>query len=173
MDNGMTQEEYDFFLDQKLRYCCIMGNDYYFTNEHMVNPDGSVWPSGEIFGYGEITSQYYERYRLPVMHTETNFTQGPNGDEAVSWLRKEWANILQARFHRVPIVGFTWYSLTDQMDWDTALREKNNRVCAVGLFDLDRRIRPVGQAYQNLIQEWGAYLPMETVCLTVPIAFPE
>ena len=63
--------------------------------------------SGEIFGYGEITSQYFERYRLPVMHTETNFNQGPRGDEAVHWLWKQWANILQARFHRVPIVGFT------------------------------------------------------------------
>jgi hypothetical protein len=59
------------------------------------------------------------------------------------------------------------------MDWDTALREKNNRVTPVGLYDLERRIRPVGQAYQKLIQEWGGHLPMETVCLTVPIAFPE
>jgi beta-glucosidase len=173
LDNGMTREEYDFFLNQKLRYCCIMGNDYYFTNEHRVNPDGSAFPSGEIFGYGEITSQYYERYRLPVMHTETNFPEGPKGDESVCWLWKEWANILQARFHRVPIVGFTWYSLTDQMDWDTTLREKNNRVSPVGLYDLDRRIRPVGQAYKQLIQDWGRHLPTETVCLTVPIAFPE
>jgi len=173
LENGMTRAEYRFFLEQKLRYCCIMGNDYYITNEHRVNPDGGASPSGEIFGYGEITSQYYERYRLPVMHTETNFTEGPKGDEAVCWLWKEWANILQARFHRVPIVGFTWYSLTDQMDWDTALREKNNRVTPVGLYDLKRRIRPVGQAYQKLIKEWGRHLPSETVCLTVPIAFPQ
>jgi hypothetical protein len=150
-----------------------MGNDYYVTTEHRVNPDGSTGPSGEIFGYGEITSQYFERYRLPVMHTETNFAQGPKGDEAVYWLWKEWANILQARFHRVPIVGFTWYSLTDQMDWDTALREKNNHVCPVGLYDLNREIRPVGESYQKLIQDWGKHLPRETVCLTVPIAFPE
>src|SRR6185437_11148883 len=66
LDNGMTREEYTFFLSQKLRYACIMGNDYYFTNEHRVEADGSVTVSGEIFGYGEITSQYFERYRLPV-----------------------------------------------------------------------------------------------------------
>jgi len=28
----------------------------------------------------------------------------------------------------VPILGFTWYSLTDQVDWDTALRENGGRV---------------------------------------------
>lgn len=173
MDNGMTREEYAFFLNQKFRYCCIMGNDYYVTNEHRVNPDGSTGPSGEIFGYGEITSQYFERYRLPVMHTETNFTQGSQGNEAAYWLMKQWANILQARFHRVPIVGFTWYSLTDQMDWDTALRERNNHVNAVGLYDLDRNIRPVGAAYKKLIQEWGKVLSDETVCLAVPIEIPE
>jgi hypothetical protein len=43
----------------------------------------------------------------------------------------------------------------------------------VGLYDLNRNIRPVGLAYQKLIQEWGRHLPKETVCLTVPIAFPE
>jgi beta-glucosidase/6-phospho-beta-glucosidase/beta-galactosidase len=173
MDNGMTREEYAFFLDQKLRYACIMGNDYYATNEHRVDPDGVASPAGEIFGYGEITTQYFERYRLPVMHTETNFAQGPRGDEAVHWLWKQWANLLQARFHRVVIVGFTWYSLTDQIDWDTALRERNHRVCPVGLYDLNRQIRPVGQAYKQLIEEWGRHLSTETVCLTVPIEFPE
>ncbi len=35
--------------------------------------------SGEIFGYSEITRQYHDRYRLPVMHTETNLVEGPTG----------------------------------------------------------------------------------------------
>ena len=48
----------------------------------------------------------------------------------------------------------TWYSLVDQVDWDTALREDNGRVNALGLFDLDRNIRPVGRAYQSLIRQW-------------------
>ena len=60
-----------------------MGNDYYVTNEHRVAPDGGTRASGEVFGYDGITWQYYDRYRLPVMHTETNRAEGPNGDEAV------------------------------------------------------------------------------------------
>ena len=38
----------------------------------IVHPDGSTQASGEIFGYYVITSQYFKRYRLPIMHTETN-----------------------------------------------------------------------------------------------------
>jgi beta-glucosidase len=172
MDNGMTRDEYHFFLGNSLAHHCILGNDYYWTNEHRVSADGVSRASGEIFGYSEITRQYYHRYKLPVMHTETNIAEGPNGDEAVNWLWKEWANVLRVRNDGVPTVGFTWYSLTDQMDWDIALREKNNHVHPVGLYDLNREIRPVGRSYQQLIADWREVLPTQSVCLSVPIVPP-
>jgi beta-glucosidase len=170
LDNGMTREEYHFFLDNTMRHHCILGNDYYWTNEHRVAANGATRASGEIFGYSEITRQYHNRYRLPVMHTETNFIEGPRGDEAVNWLWKQWANVLRVRNDGVPTVGFTWYSLTDQIDWDTALREKNDRVHPVGLYDLNREIRPVGRSYKRLIADWRDVLPTQSVCLAVPLA---
>jgi len=172
MDNGMTREEYHFFLGNSLHHHCILGNDYYWTNEHRVAADGMTRASGEIFGYSEITRQYYNRYRLPVMHTETNIAEGPNGDEAVNWLWKEWANVLRVRNDGVPTVGFTWYSLTDQIDWDTGLRESNGRVHPVGLYDLNRDIRPVGRSYKQLISDWREVLPTQSVCLSVPVVPP-
>ncbi|GAB3566498.1 family 1 glycosylhydrolase [Spirosoma luteolum] len=172
MDNGMTREEYHFFLNQSLKQYCIMGNDYYYTNEHRVSADGSTRASGEVFGYHVITTQYHDRYQLPVMHTETNLWQGPRGDEAVNWLWKEWANVLRVRNDGVPMVGFTWYSLTDQVDWDSALRENNGNVNPLGLYDLNRQIRPVGQAYKQLISDWQQVLPAHSVCLQVPIVMP-
>ncbi len=172
MDNGMTREEYGFFFGQSMKQYCIMGNDYYKTNEHRVSADGTTKASGEVFGYHVITTQYHDRYRLPVMHTETNLWQGPNGDEAVNWLWKEWANVLRVRNDGVPIVGFTWYSLTDQVDWDTALREPNGNVNPLGLYDLNRTIRPVGQAYKQLIADWRQVLPAHSICLQVPIVRP-
>jgi hypothetical protein len=51
----------------------------------------------------------------------------------------------------VPIVGFTWYSLTDQVDWDIALSHPLGTVNPVGLYDLNRDLRPVGLAYKHLI----------------------
>lgn len=171
-DNGMTREEYHFFLESRLKQHCIMGNDYYITNEHRVSADGSTRASGEIFGYSEITRHYHDRYRLPVMHTETNLNQGPLGTEAVDWLWKQWANVLRVRNDGVPMIGFTWYSLTDQVDWDSALRETNGNVNPLGLFDLDRNIRPVGEAYKKLISQWRDVLPTQSMCLTVPVVMP-
>jgi beta-glucosidase len=159
-------------MHNRLKQHCIMGNDYYSTNEHRVAADGATRASGEIFGYSEITRQYHDRYRLPVMHTETNLMQGPRGTEAVDWLWKEWANVLRVRNDGVPMVGFTWYSLTDQIDWDSALRETNGNVNPLGLYDLDRNIRPVGVAYKKLIQQWRDVLPTQSLCLTVPVVMP-
>jgi hypothetical protein len=149
-----------------------MGNDYYVTNEHRVSDDGNTRPAGDVFGYDEITRQYYDRYKLPVMHTETNIKEGPTGEEAVDWLWKQWANVLRVRNNGVPIVGFTWYSLTDQVDWDVALREERGTVDPLGLYDLDRKIRRVGASYKQLIRDWRAVLPAQSVCLVVPAVLP-
>jgi beta-glucosidase/6-phospho-beta-glucosidase/beta-galactosidase len=164
LDNGMTRHEYQWFLNKArhLRPFCVMGNDYYASNEHMVAEEGPLQPSGEIFGYYVITRQYYDRYHLPVMHTETNLA---DPERAPGWLWKEWANMIRLKEDGVPIIGFTWYSLTDQVDWDTTLREDNGHVNPLGLFDLDRKIRPVGEAYQRLVQQWRHVMPLESFCL--------
>ena len=172
LDNGMSRDEYDWFMNTRLKQHCIMGNDYYLTNEHRVAADGSSRASGEVFGYDGITWQYFDRYRLPVMHTETNLADYGDGHASVDWLWKQWASVLRVRNDGIPMVGFTWYSLTDQVDWDTALREDNGRVNPLGLFDLDRNIRPVGAAYKQLITDWGMVLPTQSVCMVVPLVKP-
>ena len=173
MDNGMTRADYQFFLDNRFKQHCIMGTDYYITNEHRVCAAGQSRPAGEVFGYDGITWQYYNRYRLPVMHTETNMIDNAAGTASVDWLWKQWASVLRVRNDGVPITGFTWYSLTDQVDWDTALRGDNGTVNALGLYDLDRNIRPVGKAYKQLIQDWDSVLPTQSVCLIVPVVKPQ
>ena len=102
-------------------------------------------------GYN-LTREYYNRYHKPVMHTETNTFDAA---QAPVWLWKQWVNILRMRSAGVPVLGFTWYSLIDQMDWDTALSEKNGTVNECGLYDLQRRERPVAKAYRSLLAEYG------------------
>jgi beta-glucosidase/6-phospho-beta-glucosidase/beta-galactosidase len=155
LNNGMSADEYAWFMNQ-YHYRCVLGTDYYVTNERMIDRDGNVFHVGEVFGWYLVTLDYYHRYHKPIMHTETNIRQE---DNAVAWLWKQWQNILRMRADGIPVFGFTWYSLIDQIDWDTALREANNNVNALGLYDLDRRIRPVGEAYRSLIQEYN-WLPI-------------
>ncbi|HEY1007765.1 MAG TPA: family 1 glycosylhydrolase [Sphingobacteriaceae bacterium] len=161
LENGVTKDEYHWFANNEIKAHCIMGNDYYVTNEHMVHEDGSTSASGDIFGYYVITHQYYSRYKLPVMHTETNL----RGPENVNWLKRQWANLRKLKTDGVPIVGFTWYSLTDQVDWDSALRNDAGVVNDLGLFDLNRKITPVGETYKELIRQWRPVLDNETLGL--------
>jgi hypothetical protein len=58
-------------------------------------------------------------------------------------------------------LGFTWYSLIDQVDWDTTLREDNGKVNSLGLYDINRNIRVVGKAYKKIIDLWQPVLDKE------------
>ena len=89
------------------------------------------------------------------MHTETNRMDAREGPR---WLWRQWHNVQLIRQTGVPVVGFTWYSLTDQVDWDIALREPLGNVNPVGLFDLNRDPRTVGLAYQHLVRLFDADL---------------
>ncbi len=165
LDNGMSRGDYHWFLQNQVKASCVLGTDYYITNEHLVHEDGHVTGSGEVFGYYVISSQYYQRYRLPMMHTETNLS---DAEHSWDWLWKQWMNLFRLRGDGIPIIGFTWYSLTDQVDWDTALREDAGRANPVGLCDLDRNIRRVGLEYKKMIQQWEDILPTGSTSLELP-----
>ncbi|MEO7310066.1 MAG: family 1 glycosylhydrolase [Chitinophagaceae bacterium] len=158
LDNGMTKQEYNWFSQNQVKARCIMGNDYYVTNEHLVQPNGSTQASGEIFGYYVLTNQYHNRYKLPIMHTETNIKM----PACKEWLGKQWANVHRLRQDGVPLIGFTWYSLLHQVDWDSALRDDAGHINELGLYDLDRNIMPVGEAYKTLIGQWKDILTEES-----------
>ena len=158
LENGMTPQEYRWFSQNQVKARCIMGNDYYVTNEHLVHPNGMTQASGEIFGYYVITRQYYSRYKLPIMHTETNIKM----PASVEWLFKQWANVHRLKHDGVPVVGFTWYSLQHQVDWDSALRNDAGNVNELGLYDLNRNIMPVGEAYKKLIHQWKDIIEEES-----------
>lgn len=152
MDNGLTREEYEWFMKGEPPGYQVMGNDYYGRNEKILKPDNSICTAEDVLGWYQITKGYYDRYKKPVMHTETN-TFDP--EQASTWLWKQWINILHMRADGVPVLGFTWYSLTDQIDWDIQLKKKNNTVNGCGLYDLDRNPRPVAAAYKMLLEEYG------------------
>jgi beta-glucosidase/6-phospho-beta-glucosidase/beta-galactosidase len=152
MDNGLTREEYNWFMAGEPPGYQIMGNDYYGRNEKIMKPDGSICTAEDVMGWYQITHEYYTRYKKPVMHTETN-TFDP--EQAPTWLWKQWINILKMRADGVPVLGFTWYSLTDQVDWDCGLAEKRGTVNACGLYDINRNPRPVAEAYRMLLKEYG------------------
>ena len=151
-DNGLTRQEYDWFMAGEPPGYQVMGNDYNGRNERILKPDGSECPAEDVLGWYNITKAYHDRYQKPVMHTETNVF---DADAAPTWLWKQWMNVLKMRRDNVPVLGFTWYSLIDQVDWDTSLATRNGTVNACGLYDLQRNPRPVAAAYRMLLEEFG------------------
>lgn len=150
LHNGMTAQEYHWFRNNPCRGTWVIGADYYAHNEHMVMSDGHTTDYFNGLGFYQVARQYYDRYRVPVMYTETNI----GAERAVGWLQQQWGEFLRLKKDGVPVVGFTWYSLIDQIDWDTALREDNGNINSFGMYDVDRRIRPVGEAYQRIIAQY-------------------
>jgi beta-glucosidase/6-phospho-beta-glucosidase/beta-galactosidase len=148
LQHGMPAEEYEWFMSNKVAERAILGVDYYSWNEKLINSKGRAEALGELFGWYVITNQYYERYRRPVMHTETNDTDAA---EAPAWLWRQWHNVQLIHRAGVPVTGFTWYSLQDQVDWDIGLARAVGNVNPVGLYDLNRDPRPVADAYRFLI----------------------
>lgn len=127
-----------------------LGADYYAGCEQVVREDGSRGPSSHRVGLASVARSYYDRYGIPLYLTETNRDDG----RAVEWLHEQWNEVLLLRATGVPVHGFTWYGLTDSVDWARLLREERGIPDPVGLLALDRTVRPVGTAYAALISRW-------------------
>jgi beta-glucosidase/6-phospho-beta-glucosidase/beta-galactosidase len=140
--------DYRRLMARKVPRRSVLGVDYYEWNERLIDQHGQPRSLGELFGWYVIANQYWERYRRTMMHTETNRLDASDGPR---WLWRQWHNVQLLRGAGVPLVGFTWYSLTDQTDWEIGLTEALGKVDPVGLFDLNRDPRPVGLSYRHLI----------------------
>jgi beta-glucosidase len=149
-DHGVTSNELSFFRERRAVGQRWLGVDYYPSCEHRVASTGRQTVTRSPMGFRRLAAQYYHRYRVPIFHCETNRVS----HLAVDWLNEQWSDILALRASGIPVTGFTWYSLTDQIDWQHALRVERNDVHTVGLYDLRRRVRPVGRRYQEIIQQW-------------------
>jgi len=154
-EHGVTSNDLSFFRERRAVGQRWLGVDYYPTCEHRVSASGRCTNTRTMaMGFRRLATQYHQRYRVPLFHCETNRVS----HLAVDWLNSQWSDILAMRATGIPIMGFTWYSLTDQIDWQHALRVERNDLHAVGMYDLRRRIRPVGVRYKEIVAEWREVL---------------
>jgi beta-glucosidase len=154
LDHGIVKEELDWFVQYGNAAAphCIMGMDYYGTNERVVKADGSQVGQGQMLGWHAIALDYYQRYQRPMMLTETNVDDLGHGESA-RWLQQTWSQAHHLRRQGVPMIGFTWFSLTDQVDWDIQIVEVRGKVTPNGLCTLDRKLRDVGKEYRTIARD--------------------
>ena len=156
-DNGLDRADYDWLLahGREAASSCVLGMDYYEHNEKVLDEKGQPGVEGDFLGWAAVAGDYYRRYRRPLMLTETNMNDDGAG-KSVRWLQRTWHQSQHIRQLGVPLVGYTWYSLTDQVDWKVQLSEIRNEVDPNGLVTLDREMRDVGREFGALAKTYGA-----------------
>ena len=154
IDHGLRVDELAWFREHGKQAAphCIMGMDYYGVNEITVAADGSLESQGQMLGWHAIARDYYTHCLRPMMLTETNAVDRGHG-ESVRWLQQTWSQAHHLRHQGVPVIGFTWYSLTDQIDWDIQLVEIRGNVTPNGLCTLDRKLRDVGHLFSTIAHD--------------------
>ncbi len=150
--HGVTSNDLSFFREKRVPEQRWIGLDYYPTCEYRLASTGRRTTNWKGHGFRKLAAEYYDRYRKPLFHCETNRVSR----FAVDWLRQQWEDVQALRAAGIPMTGFTWYSLTDQIDWQHALRVERDDLHPVGLYDLGRKLRPVGEAFRDLIARHAA-----------------
>lgn len=89
-------------------------------------------------GFAELITHYYERYRVPIMITETSAVG--SDDIRQQWLNSSVATIKNLRAEGVPVIGYTWFPLFTMIDWRYRFSDEplENFYLELGLYRLNR-----------------------------------
>ncbi|MGV3758067.1 MAG: family 1 glycosylhydrolase [Actinomycetota bacterium] len=116
--------------------------------------DRPVTIEDRVAAYESTAAAWHARYQVPFWVAETS-NLGLPVEDGPRWLESLVGGMDRLAAAGRPVRGICWYSRGDQYDWDTALVEPIGRVTEVGLFDAERRSRPVADAYAALARSRG------------------
>jgi beta-glucosidase/6-phospho-beta-glucosidase/beta-galactosidase len=136
---GMSELDLEWFAHHP-QTPDIMGLDYYPNSEWQLEDTGSgprqrhsETPAG-LYG---VSRDYYNRYGIPLMLTETSIDGQPLNREI--WLDQTVEDCRRLREEGIPMHGYFWWPMIDQVDWDGALTHRVGKIHQVGLFTLTRQ----------------------------------
>jgi glycosyltransferase involved in cell wall biosynthesis len=136
---GMSELDLDWFRANP-QSPDVLGLDYYPNSDWQLDKCGQTirqrradHPVG-VYG---VASAFYNRYALPMMLTETSIEGKPINREI--WLDETIEDCRRLRAEGIPMLGYFWWPLFDQVDWDGALTHRVGKIHEVGLFSLKRQ----------------------------------
>lgn len=133
----------------------IAGHDFYPVSVTVHGGDGAPLSIAErVDAYEAEARAWHARYGASFWVAETS-NLGLPVERQSGWLETLVARLDAMRSDGLPARGLCWYSRGDQYDWDTALTQPVGQVTTVGLFDAERRARPVAEAYGHLARARG------------------
>ena len=134
----------------------VLGLDYYAHSEwafkardvprppgtHELHPqDGEVLgvtPPPQPAGLAALAIQYWERYGLPMLLSETNIRGAPS--DRATWLKHTLEQCERATAAGVPLEGYCWFPFVDSLDWNSLLARADRCIDPVGVFWLDEAL---------------------------------
>ena len=132
----------------------VAGHDFYPVSVFVHGArDEPLTIAERVAAYDREARAWYGRYARPYWVAETS-NLGLPVEEGPRWLGALVECIDRLRSDGFPARGICWYSRGDQFDWQTMLTRPVGAVTEVGLFDVDRRARPVAAAYAALADRW-------------------
>jgi len=163
---GATPEELEWFAGQALDLPLIGMNVYpMFTRKRLTRTSRGLriqMPYADRELIEPLGRLYWERYRCPLMITET--ASFGSAGRRLRWLDSSVAAVRDLRHEGIPMVGYTWWPMFALVAWAYRQgdRDVGQYLLQMGLWDLDphaelRRVRtPLVDAYRALVEGGSA-----------------
>ncbi len=172
---GMTELDLEWFRTHP-QQPDVLGIDYYPNSEWQLDrvADGICQRRSETpLGLYGIARDYYNRYALPMMLTETSADGHAINREI--WLDETVEDCRRLREEGIPMLGYFWWPMVDQLDWDGALTHRVGKIHEVGIFTLKRQTDGTLKRFPTpLANQFAALIDRrdESVGPMAPIAIP-
>jgi beta-glucosidase len=161
--NGASPDELDSLIHDRIDIDVIGMNFYpqWSTKLLYIDKRGKLAfketePEGG--GFREVITDYYQRYRVPIMITETSAVGSDEVRE--KWLHSSISMIKTLRSEGVPVVGYTWFPLFTMIDWRYRFSQEplENFYLELGLYHLNRMADGPRWIPSQLVPEMRKYI---------------
>jgi hypothetical protein len=152
-DNGVASNDLTFFRERRAHGQRVLALVYHSESERRISAGGRVTSAHDGLGFARLASEYWRRYKLPLMHGGT-YHPTRNGS---SWLAAQWESVLSLRAAGVQMSGFGWSAFVDHITLHADDNGSAERCHSepVGLYSLSSQPSPMAEAYGKLIRRWS------------------
>lgn len=116
--HGVTEAELAWFQENAVSMDILGVNLYPWSGgEFYIDDEGKEARRGELNGghLYQLLRATWERYRLPMMITETSARRDVDG--RALWMDETIDSVRRARAEGIDVVGYTWFPAITMIDW--------------------------------------------------------
>jgi beta-glucosidase len=168
MRQGVKETELEWFLEHGVEPDIVGINLYpMFTNKRVLRTPSGIrvrMRYGEGTIVEELGRMYWERYRRPIIVTETASVGSVK--RRLAWLEDSLAAVQDLRRAGIPLIGYTWWPLFALVSWGyrQGKLELREYLMQMGLWDLrpdlagrlNREETPLVRAYRTAVEGGSA-----------------